>query len=214
MQSSDHQGPTIEITVEGQIYTPGGYVPSQPKISAIVQDLGGVSALPGTFSISLDGATVDSSLLAVTAEGSGQSLTLSVNPTFAVGDHTMSVAAQDLFGNAGTATINFQVAGQFHLDFIGNYPNPFKDQTYFAYRLSEQTTEPVQVRIYTVSGRLIRVLYSSSAQEINYGEIYWDGRDEEGALIANGVYFYKFIARRGGQEIEKTMKLAKLIREG
>jgi len=213
MQNSDHQGPTIEITVEGQIYTPGGYVPNQPKISAIVQDLGGVSALPGTFSISLDGATVDSSLVAVTAEGSGQALTLSVNPTLAVGDHTMSVAAQDLFGNIGTATINFQVAGQFHLDFIGNYPNPFKDQTYFAYRLSEQTTEPVQVRIYTVSGRLIRVLYSSSAQEINYGEIYWDGRDEDGALIANGVYFYKFIARRGGQEIEKTMKLAKLIRE-
>lgn len=214
MQNSDHQGPTIEITVEGQIYTPGGYVPGQPKLSAIVQDIGGVNASPGTFWISLDNTTVDSSLVAVTAEGSGQALTLSVNPSFAVGDHTMSVAAQDLFGNVGTAAINFQVAGEFHLDFIGNYPNPFKDQTYFAYRLSEQTTEPVQIRIYTVSGRLIRILYSASAQEINYGEIYWDGRDEDGALIANGVYFYKFIARRGDQEIEKTMKLAKLIREG
>jgi flagellar hook assembly protein FlgD len=108
----------------------------------------------------------------------------------------------------GTASIVFQVAGQFRLEFIGNYPNPVKDKTYFAYSLTEQTTEPVQVRIYTVSGRLVRTLYSYSADEINYGEIYWDGRTEDGAMIANGVYFYKFIARRGGEKIERTMKLA------
>jgi hypothetical protein len=214
MQNEDHQGPTVEITVEGQIYTPGGYVPSQPKLSAIVQDLGGVSSLAGSYAISLDGETVDSSEITLSLESTGQVLTLSINPTLSVDDHTLTVTAQDLFGNVGSASIDFQVAGQFHLDFVGNYPNPFKDQTYFAYRLSEQTTEPVQIRIYTVSGRLIRTLYSSSSQEINYGEIYWDGRDEDGSLIANGVYFYKFIARRGDQEIERTMKLAKLIREG
>lgn len=210
LRNGDHQGPNIEITVEGQIYTPGGYVPNQPKISALVQDAGGVSSQPGTYWISVDGTVVDSSQVSASPEGSGQVLTISINPSFNVGEHSVSVVAQDLFGNVGTTSINFQVAGQFHLDFLGNYPNPLKDKTYFAYRLTEQTTEPVQIRIYTVSGRLIRTLYSSAAQEINYGEIYWDGRDEDGANIANGVYFYKFRARRSDEEIERTMKLAKL----
>jgi hypothetical protein len=210
LQNGDHQGPKIEISVEGQIYTDGGYVSTQPKISAVVQDPGGVNTASGTYWLSIDGVTEDTSRIALHVEGSGQVMTLSVNPTFAVGSHTLSVVAQDLSGNIGTTTINFQVTGQFRLDFLGNYPNPLKDKTYFAYRLTEQTTEPVQIRIYTVSGRLIRTLYSSSGEEINYGEIYWDGRDEDGANIANGVYFYKFKARRGDTIIERTMKLAKL----
>ncbi len=210
LHNTDHQGPTIEITVEGQIYTQGGYVPHQPKISALVQDLGGINAQPGTYWISLDGEAVDSSQITSSLESSGQVLTLSIAPTFVVGQHTMSVLAQDLAGNAGSASIEFQVAGQFNLGFLGNYPNPVKDKTYFAYSLSEQTTEPVKILIYTVSGRLIRTLHSASAEEINYGEIYWDGRDEDGSNIANGVYFYKFQARRGDDLIERTMKLAKL----
>ena len=211
LQNGDKQGPTVEISVEGQIYTPGGYVPSHPKISALIQDPGGVSTIPGTYWISVDDTVaVDSNLISVNVDESGQILTLSFNPTFDVGSHSVFIFAQDLAGNAGSASIQFQVMGQFRLDFVGNYPNPFKNKTYFVYRLTEQTTEPVTIQIYTVSGRLIRTLYSDSAEEINYGEIYWDGRDVDGANIANGVYFYKLKAHRGDQEIERTMKLAKL----
>jgi len=210
LENGDHQGPEIEITVEGQIYTSGGYVPDRPKISALVQDPGGVHSTPGSWWLAVDNQTVDTSQVAVSLDPNGQVLTLSLNPTFAVGPHTVRVMAQDLSGNASTDTIAFQVAGQFNLNFVGNYPNPMKDQTYFAYSLTEQTTEPVEIRIYTVSGRLVKVLRSNSAEEINYGEIYWDGRDEEGMIIANGVYFYKILARRDDQSIERTMKLAKL----
>jgi hypothetical protein len=210
LANSDHQNPAIEITVEGQIYTDGGYVPNQPKISALVQDFGGVDNSAGSYWISVDGEVVDSSLISLNYGDSGQTLTLSINPTFTVGNHTVSVSARDLSGNLGSTSIQFQVVGEFRLDFVGNYPNPFKKKTYFAYRLTEQTTEPVRIQIYTVSGRMIRTLYSSSSEEINYAEIYWDGRDEDGAMIANGVYFYKLTARRGDHEIERTMKMAKL----
>jgi hypothetical protein len=210
LQNGDHQGPKIEISVEGQIYTPGGYVSTQPKISAMVQDNGGVNASTNSYSIQVDGVAVNANQITASADNSGQVLTLSVNPTFSVGTHTFSVSAHDLTGNTGTGGINFAVTGQFNLDFIGNYPNPFDNKTYFSYRLTEQTTEPVTIHIYTVSGRLIRTLYSGSANEINYGEIYWDGLDEDGSSISNGVYFYKITAKRGDDKIEKTMKMAKL----
>jgi hypothetical protein len=210
LENGDRRGPEVEITVEGQIYTEGGYVPRQPKISAMIQDPGGLSAAAGNWWLAVDGQAVDTSRVAVCLDAGGQVLTLSLNPTFAVGPHTFRVHARDLAGNAASDSIAFQVAGEFSLNFVGNYPNPMKDQTYFAYSLTEQTTDPVEIRIYTVSGRLIRVLRSNSAEEINYGEIYWDGRDEDGMLIANGVYFYKLLARRDDQTIERTMKLAKL----
>jgi hypothetical protein len=207
LKNGDHQGPTLEFSIEGQIYTEGGYVSRTPKISASVQDLGGVNLNPESFWMRLDGEEMTP---LVNDDNSGQVMTLSINPTLAVGGHTVAVAAQDLAGNSVSDSIQFKVTGQFRLDFLGNYPNPFKDKTYFTYRLTEQTTSPVEIRIYTVSGRLIRVLHSDAAEEINYGEIYWDGKDRDGEPIANGVYFYKFTARRGDETIERTMKLAKL----
>ncbi len=212
LQNGDETGPAVEISVEGQIYTEGGYVPSRPKISAIVQDPGGVNFEPGSLLIKVDGDSTAAGEVTVTSAADGQVMTLSYRPNnpFDVGSHVFSIRAEDMFGNADSSSINFEVFGDFRLDFVGNYPNPFKNKTYFAYRLTEQTTRPVEIRIYTVSGRLIRTLHSDSAEEINYGEIYWDGRDKDGELIANGVYFYKLIAHRGGDKIETTMKLAKL----
>ncbi|MBU1880413.1 T9SS type A sorting domain-containing protein, partial [bacterium] len=207
MQNGDHNGPTLEFSVEGQIYTSGGYVPNQPKISILAQDFGGINQNPDSYSVKLD----DEELLPNThVEANGQVMTLSINPTLASGNYTVVVDAEDMFGNSSADSIQFQVTGEFHLDFIGNYPNPMKDKTYFAYRLTEQTTSPVEIKIYTVSGRLIRTLYSDDAEEINYGEIYWDGTDQDGDMIANGVYFYKFTAQRGDEKIDRTMTLAKL----
>jgi len=38
--------------------------------------------------------------------------------------------------------------------------------------------------------------------------IYWDGRDEDGDTIANGVYLYKVIMKAGEKSEEVTQKLA------
>ena len=76
-----------------------------------------------------------------------------------------------------------------------NAPNPFSPfdpvtrGTFFTYNLS-QPAEKVSIRVYTVAGRLARVLTDASSGR-GYNETYWDGRDDDGVLLANGVYFYK-----------------------
>jgi len=207
MQNGDHSGPTLEFSVEGQIYTAGGYVPKQPKISVLAQDFGGINQNPDSYTVTLDD---EEQAPNTHVESNGQVMTLSINPTLASGNHSLVVEAEDMFGNSSGDSVQFDVTAEFRLDFIGNYPNPMADKTYFAYRLTEQTTSPVEIKIYTVSGRLIRTLHSDAAEEINYGEIYWDGMDQDGDMIANGVYFYKFIAKRNDEKIERTMTLAKL----
>ncbi|MBT5533346.1 hypothetical protein HOK31_09825 [Candidatus Poribacteria bacterium] len=76
-----------------------------------------------------------------------------------------------------------------------NAPNPFSPfdpvtrGTFFTYNLT-QPAEQVSIRVYSSAGRLARVLEDASGER-GYNETHWDGRDDEGALVANGVYFYK-----------------------
>ena len=89
---------------------------------------------------------------------------------------------------------------------IMNAPNPFSDSTAFSYTLT-QPTDKVTIKIYTLRGRLVRIL-EQNLPRWQYNEEFWDGRDEEGNLLASGVYFYKFIVPDAEKKIEKVGKLA------
>jgi hypothetical protein len=72
-----------------------------------------------------------------------------------------------------------------------SYPNPFNPTTTISFGLTE--TSLVSLRIYDVSGRLVRVLVEGERRARHYQED-WDGRDENGVRVASGVYFYRLAA--------------------
>ena len=72
-----------------------------------------------------------------------------------------------------------------------NYPNPFVPFSTIAFELSEPAD--VSLRIYDVSGRLVRVLTEGRRTADRHEEV-WDGRDDEGRRVASGVYFYRLCA--------------------
>ena len=74
-------------------------------------------------------------------------------------------------------------------------PNPFLSRTALAYELPTRTQ--VTLRVYDVSGRLVRSLVSGVQQDAGRYLIEWDGRDEGGAPAAAGLYFTRLDA--GGQ---------------
>ena len=49
-----------------------------------------------------------------------------------------------------------------------------------------------------------------NSSELNYdfNRVYWNGRDEDGNLLANGVYLYKVIMKKGNETIDAIQKLA------
>ena len=72
-----------------------------------------------------------------------------------------------------------------------NYPNPFNPQTELRVRLGDDFLargEPVTVRVYDVTGALVRDLFAGrpSGPELR---VTWDGRDEKGRQVASSTYF-------------------------
>jgi flagellar hook assembly protein FlgD len=123
------------------------------------------------------------------------------------GEHQIMIEALDLNGNKSSAVTSFTVASEFELAGIANHPNPFAFQTTIAFTLLDMAEE-VKLDIYTVSGRLIR---SMTFMDITgYSEWDWDGLDEDGYPVANGVYYLKFSAKKGTKKIERIEKMAKL----
>ena len=95
---------------------------------------------------------------------------------------------------------------------VFNYPNPFKNDTYFTFELhGVQPPEEFKIKVFTVAGRLIRDLsVPKSLLKIGFNKIYWDGRDQDGNEIANGVYFYKIASKNNGILKTAIEKLAKI----
>ena len=75
------------------------------------------------------------------------------------------------------------------------YPNPFENNVRIGYVLDAPAQ--VSVELYTIQGSAVRVL-QNRFETTGTHEILWDGRNNEGASVTNGVYFY--ILKAGNQQ--------------
>ncbi len=72
------------------------------------------------------------------------------------------------------------------------YPNPFNPYTTIPFYLPR--TASVSLRIYDVSGRLVRMLMNDIVKEAGKHTVIWDGTDDSGKPMASSVYFCRFEA--------------------
>jgi hypothetical protein len=69
-----------------------------------------------------------------------------------------------------------------------NYPNPFNSKTTIPYAVG--TRGPVTIRLYDISGQLIRGLVNQY-HEVGQYKAFWDGRDSGGSAASSGVYLVR-----------------------
>jgi hypothetical protein len=72
-----------------------------------------------------------------------------------------------------------------------NAPNPFNPHTQISYQLT--TDGPARLRILDVSGAHVRTLVDR-IQAAGMHAASWDGRDDRGAEVASGIYYYRLDA--------------------
>ncbi len=126
------------------------------------------------------------------------------------GEYTIRVQGYDQSGNPSGKVayeMDFTVINRSSLSDVLNYPNPFSTSTRFVYTLTgNEIPERFELHIYSISGKLVNVIDLVEMNDIKIGrnitDYAWDGKDEFGDVLANGVYIYKVIAKLNGEAIE------------
>lgn len=105
------------------------------------------------------------------------------------GKYVFKVRAQDVLGNVATKTLNLELTEEMKsgLQDVFNVPNPMgkKGTTFYFKNLAVNRNSTVNIFIYNQNGRLVKVIKNAVS-----GMTRWDGRDNHGRLLANGLYHY------------------------
>jgi hypothetical protein len=112
------------------------------------------------------------------------------------GWHTLGLRAWDLMNNSSTKTIEFLVVDEnIALSGVYNYPNPFSENTTFAFNLGgKNLPSKVIIDIFDMRGNFIASLKSDFGEHGAYvNELKWDGTDGKGNKLKHGLYLYKIL---------------------
>jgi Peptidase family C25 len=215
----DHRNPLLDVTFDGSHLLNGDIVSPKPEVVITLKDDNRYLAMTdtGLFEVRLvrpDGSTkvlsvTDQEVQFFPADASNlpkkNYARIEWRPFLQQdGDYQLLVNGRDASGNeSGSAdyTIAFRVINKSSLSNLLNYPNPFSTSTCFYYTLTGlETPTHFRVQIMTVSGRIVREVDESEFGPLRAGThqstFCWDGRDQFGDQLANGVYLYRIVARK------------------
>lgn len=220
-RNTDTIEPTIDVNVQGQEFTVGGYIAGNGVISLLLSDANGINVIDDAIKLYLNSVLVapEDYVISVNLENINR-IPIKYQLALGRGNHELKVICRDLNGQPQNREIMFVVNDAFDVENLANYPNPVKGEvndpknagrTRFTYVLTDGADE-VSIKVYTISGRLIKT-FNNLPVGVGYHEyprtLYgWDCKDDLGYGLANGVYFYRIIARKGNKTIEKTQKMA------
>jgi len=210
----DNSTQTLSVLLDGIDIMDGDYVSTRPEIAI---DLSNNSKLgindTSAIKVFLNNKLVSysSSQFTINYNNANPKMSIKYCPILGDGEYSLKVVAKNIYNLEVPETVvnkKFIIKSNLQVDDVYNYPNPFSNETYFTFKLS-QVPEKMKIKIYTLSGRLIKQIELINTELKNdFNRIYWDGLDEDGDLIANGVYLYKLILEKNTEIIEKVGKLA------
>jgi hypothetical protein len=218
--SGDAEPPRIELTIDGRRVQSETLVSPNPVLNVIVEDETGLNVNRDEINIVINDVAVPSDKVFIPDSVTQSNvLGITVYPELTIGSHKLDIQVKDVNGNSSSREFKLLVSDAFDLKVFGNYPNPFSDQTIFSYYLtSKEIVDDFEIRIFTVSGRLIKRIKNDAntrtpgndPRRQGYNELIWDGTDQEGNQVANGVYFALIRAKYEDKEKTEILKVAKL----
>lgn len=216
--NTDQTGPIMDVTFDGKHLIDGDIVSPTPEIQIMLSDENEHLALPvsdSTFKLWFGPGRALNLLPSIPVEGNAnieaipgklpenKSRVLFRPGLLDDGEYSLRVQGYDTKGNKAGKTeyvIHFNVVNEKAISQVLNYPNPFSTSTKFVYTLTgNELPYRFEIHIYTITGKLVKVIDLLETGDVRYGynisETAWDGTDDFGDLLANGVYLYKAVVK-------------------
>lgn len=126
------------------------------------------------------------------------------------GIYSLRAQVSDASGNSSGVSpyeISFEVINESTITNFYPYPNPFSSSTRFVFTLTgSEHPEDLKIQIMTITGRVVREIFMDELGTIKIGnnisDFAWDGRDNYGDQLANGVYLYRVMIKNPGGNFE------------
>ncbi len=93
--------------------------------------------------------------------------------------------------------------GPVNLALHASLPSPSVGRALIRYQLSQPG--PIELGIYTVGGRMLRMLVNGAHEDAGMHSITWDGRDALGQRAPSGIYCYRLVAE--GRSLTRKLML-------
>lgn len=144
--------------------------------------------------------------------GSDNSATINFKPHLNQdGTYELIVSGKDKSDNKAGALdyrVTFDVYNKAMISNLLNYPNPFTTSTAFVFTLTgAHIPQEFKIQILTVTGKVVREITKQELGTLKIGrnitDYKWNGTDQYGQKLANGVYLYRVITSLEGKTLEK-----------
>ncbi|MDQ7064746.1 MAG: C25 family cysteine peptidase [candidate division KSB1 bacterium] len=208
----DTLAPEIRVQFDGRDAADGEFVAPQPLVVCEIYDDSPLAVQDtADITLKLDGAVIAfadprwQAQFVTFSDSAKKRAEVRFRPQLSPGEHVLEITVHDRFGYMAEKRVEFVVSDRLALRNVMNYPNPFVKETVFTFELTAPA-EQGTIKIFTLAGRLIHTL--EFVPQVGFNQIRWDGRDRMGDRLANGVYLYKIVVRRGPQQVEHIQKLA------
>ncbi len=211
---ADTTTPVLNLTIDGNDILDGEYISSAPDIHIELNDYSLLPVTdPNSVLIFLDDDEIpnDTSIINYNFSTKNPKVVVDFKPVLEDGEYTLKVLWRNTNGNivdSSGVKRSFLVSSEMKIMNVYNYPNPTRGETHFTFKLT-QIPEEIKIKIFTIAGRLIREIQLFPTDlRYDFNKIYWDGKDQDGDEISNGVYLYKVIMKAGDKTQAVTEKLA------
>lgn len=213
---TDRAAPLVDVTFDGQRILHKDLVSAEPFINITLRDENKFLLLEDTslFEVRIlppQGSPIvlrfnQGNVRFIPAEKAGQSARIEWQPQFVLdGEYQLLVRARDASGNLAGGNlfqVSFRIVQEQSLSQLLPYPNPFTSSCRFVYTLTGKE-EPAyfSIQILTVSGQVVKEVSQNEFGAMRIGthlsDFAWDGKDQYGDQLANGVYLYRVVAKDG-----------------
>lgn len=216
---TSHQNPYLDVLIDGYRISSGDYISANPQIECRIKSPNKNLILSDTSIVQFNWRKPESfdfenipfantSTLKWLPANEPNNWSKAIFTPGKLSDGLYSFQIK-LFQNNASHTVllqqdfDFNIENKSRITAFYPYPNPFTTQTRFVFGLSgSEIPNELMLRIFTISGKLIREVRSSEFGPIHIGnnisEFAWDGADQYGDKVANGVYLYQVQVRING----------------